>query len=81
MTDMPKAIHFDAFRNGVLMPHDSAVGMHVRWSVALGCRDAGIDMTQPDHSIIERVCRFFNEINAVTGIEVRLKVTGTQHAD
>lgn len=63
MYDKPKAIHFNAFKDGEKLADLHPVGLEARWAVARKCREASIDMLLigfKERRLIVGACAEFN---------------------
>lgn len=77
MIDLPKAAHFNVFRDGQLLPPLDPLGLNVRWGIAGQLRERGINMLNlslGDRIAIGKVCAAENVRLEKIGVVVQLRL-------
>lgn len=75
---LPKAVHFAAFKDGERLPPQDRLGLLARWNVANKCRERVgnmLNLTLADRVAISTACSEENKRTAKVGIVVQLEFT------
>lgn len=75
--DLPKAAHFNAFKDGKLLPPLDQLGLNLRWELAGDLRERGINMLQlslGDRIAIGKACATMNRRLEKIGVVIQMRL-------